>query len=331
MARPPKPWYRKSRNVWCVQINGKQHNLGPDRAPAFQRFHELMAKPKRRHVAPESVAAVIDAFLEWTKNHRAPKTYEWYLQRCQWFMESAPNLTVAQLKPFHVQQWVDAHANWSDGHKRGCIIAVQRALRWAFKIGHIESNPIAYIEKPQAGKRDQVVTRNELDMILSHVRDQEFRDLVMIAWEVGARPQELLRVEARHVDLRNLRWVFPKDEAKGKRCVRIVYLTEKALTITKRLMLKHPEGPIFRNSQGRRWTPYAVNCRFERLKKKIDTKYCLYAFRHSYATRLLEAGVDALTVSVLMGHSDTTMLGKVYQHLSHNPQHLLEQARKAAG
>ena len=331
MARSPKPWYRKSRGVWYVQIDGKQINLGPNRGLAFQRFHELMAKPKQRRVASESVAAIVDAFLEWTKNHRAPKTYEYYLQRCQWFMESIPNLTVAQLKPFHVQQWLDGHPNWSGGHQRGCIIAVQRALRWAVKMGYIETSPIAYFEKPPAGKRDQIIVSNELDTLLSHVRDQEFRDLVMTGWETGPRPQELLRVEARHVDLKNSRWVFPKDEAKGKRCVRIVYLTDEALDITTRLMLKHPDGPLFRNTFGRRWTPMAVNCRFERLKKKIGVKYCLYVFRHSYATRLLEAGVDALTVSILMGHSDTTMLGKVYQHLSHNPQHLLEQVRKAAG
>ena len=32
MSHHPKPWYRKSRNVWYVEIDGKQHNLGPDRA-----------------------------------------------------------------------------------------------------------------------------------------------------------------------------------------------------------------------------------------------------------------------------------------------------------
>jgi integrase len=45
----------------------------------------------------------------------------------------------------------------------------------------------------------------------------------------------------------------------------------------------------------------------------------------------LERGIDALTVAILMGHKDPSMLAKVYQHLSHNPRHLLEQARKAAG
>jgi site-specific recombinase XerD len=60
-------------------------------------------------------------------------------------------------------------------------------------------------------------------------------------------------------------------------------------------------------------------------------KYSLYTLRHSWATHALERGLDALTVAVLMGHRDPSTLAKVYQHLAHNPEYLLEQARKAAG
>jgi integrase len=124
--------------------------------------------------------------------------------------------------------------------------------------------------------------------------------------------------------------VFHASEAKIKTRARIVYLTEAALEITKRRMLKFPEGPIFRNTKGRPWTASSVSCRFDRLRKKLGIKYCLYNFRHSFATRLLEAGVDALTVAILLGHADVSMLGKVYQHLSHSPQYLLAQARRAS-
>ena len=62
-------------------------------------------------------------------------------------------LTVGQLRPFHVQQWVDAHPGWKTG-KRGAIIAVQRAFNWAAKMGLIESSPIRHVEKPRAGRRD---------------------------------------------------------------------------------------------------------------------------------------------------------------------------------
>jgi hypothetical protein len=57
--------------------------------------------------------------------------------------------------------------------------------------------------------------------------------------------------------------------------------------------------------------------------------YSLYALRHTWATHALERGVDPLTVAILMGHSDPSMLAKVYQHLSLNPAHLRSQLEKA--
>jgi len=197
-------------------------------------------------------------------------------------------------------------------------------------MGLIDRSPIEHLEKPQAGSREQVISPDEFPKMLSLVRDEQFRDLLVTAWETGARPQELLRVEARHANVAQSRWVFPKYEAKGKTRVRIVYVANRSLEITERLVKQHPEGPLFRNKRGTPWTPFSVKCRFQRLQEKLGISYCLYAFRHSFATRMLEAGVDALTVSILMGHSDSSMLGKVYQYLSSNPKLLADQVKRAS-
>jgi integrase len=60
-------------------------------------------------------------------------------------------------------------------------------------------------------------------------------------------------------------------------------------------------------------------------------RFSLYALRHAWATRALQSGVDGLTVAILMGHSDPSTLARVYQHLSHNPEHLFQQAQRATG
>jgi site-specific recombinase XerD len=96
-----------------------------------------------------------------------------------------------------------------------------------------------------------------------------------------------------------------------ERVPRIIYLAYNAESIIRRLMAKSPSGPIFRNSDGQPWTPDAVNCAFGRLKKKLNALYCLTAFRHSWCHRMLKSGVDALTVSVLMGHADPSMIARV--------------------
>jgi hypothetical protein len=45
MKKFPKPWYRSSRGVWYVTLGGMQHNLGPDRDKAFERYKRLLNQP----------------------------------------------------------------------------------------------------------------------------------------------------------------------------------------------------------------------------------------------------------------------------------------------
>lgn len=387
MSKKPNPWWRKDRKAWFVQIKGKRHNLGSNKELAFQRYHELMAEPQSRLLSSESVVAIFDKFLEFCRNNRAHDTYEWYRSRLQDFIQTLPkNLSIAQFRPYHVTDWINRHSDWSNGSKRNACRAVQRAMNWALEDELIEQNPVAYLKKPRGGKRDTVISPEEFETILTFVNDPGFRDLLITTWETGCRPQESLRVEARHVDLRNCRWVFSETEAKTG-MPRVVYLPENALKITRRMMELHSEGPLFRNSRGDPWTTESVNCAFIRLqitmgkakmkqlnqtveahdirkfakslnksktvqgeiieKTEIDLfrearqklmnrlatqnapKYCLYTLRHSWATHAMERGLDALTVAILMGHKDPSVLAKTYQHLSLNPKHLLEQARKA--
>lgn len=327
MARRPQPWLRSDRGLWYVQLDGRQHNLGSNEEEAFRQFHEMLARPKEAPV-PGTAILVMDDFLTWCKKHRASRTYDWYFERIQQFAKHIGTLPLAQLKAFHLQEFLDKH-EWSDSHKRGVIIAIQRAFRWAYKLGRIEKFPLKGIEKPPAGKREQIVTPEQFADLLRHVKDEPFRDLLTAVWEVGCRPQEIVRVESRHVDLQNKRWMIPASEAKGKKRIRIVYLTPAALEITQRLKLKNPTGPLFRNTDGVAWHPWAVNCRFTRLKPKIGRKIALYDLRHSYCHRALKNGVDPITLANLMGHVDTAMIARVYSHISQDQTFMHEQALKA--
>jgi hypothetical protein len=69
MPHFPKPFFRPSRKLWYVQLE-KQVNLGPDRDEAFRRYGELIAKPRPAKLASDSVAVLMDLFLDWCKQHR---------------------------------------------------------------------------------------------------------------------------------------------------------------------------------------------------------------------------------------------------------------------
>jgi integrase len=332
-----KPFFRSARNAWFVQVGARQIKLAADKDEAFTRYHELMAKPALPVVtkaeAQKLVVVLVDEFLDWTEKHRAPDTYRWYKDRLESFCGTIdPALTADDLRPHHVQKWVDNYAvPLKSGSRRNLIASVKRAMKWSEEQGYIEHSRIAHMKKPGCGRKEQVVTPEQFKALIDRYDDQQFLDLLTVTWETGCRPQESLRVEARHVDVAGSRWVFPASESKGKKIPRVVYLTPKALEISQRLMKAHPAGPMFRNTDGKPWTPCATNCRFQHVRRKTGVKYSLYALRHSFATHALMKGVDCITVATLLGHADPSMLSKTYQHISQSPSYMQQQLQRAVG
>lgn len=394
MAHFPKPFFKKARQLWYVEIDRKQHCLGPDKEAAFVQYHQLMQVRQRTPlglaaagVRSPLVAVLADAYLEWVMANRSAGTYTWYRQMLQRFCAKHPTLNVADLKPFHVQQWVDESKHLSKSTRRNLIRSVKACIRWSLNQGYIEKNPLMGLPLPPSEYREVTIPLADYHRMLAAITDAGFRDLVILTWETGCRPQESVRIEARHVDIERQRIVFPKAEAKGKRQPRIIYLTEVALEIISRRCIQYPSGPIMRQTNGVAWKPSKVSRKFGQLQcrmgksqyeslgieiptelvdqikaklsthrkaggqlvaktrqelrdqarnmarrrhsKKFAKRYSLYALRHAWATRALESGLDGLTVAILMGHSDPSTLARVYQHLSHNPEHMLAQARRA--
>src|SRR5262249_43097944 len=152
---------------YFVTIRCQRHNLGADEAEAELQFHALMAE-KPTATPPKAAtglaaAELFDKYLDWCARYRKPRTFAWYQDHLQSFIDSLsdPKISAAALRPYHVVEWADKHSTWGDCQRRGAIVAVQRPYNWAAKLGYIASNPIAHIEKPRAKRRETFVTPAE--------------------------------------------------------------------------------------------------------------------------------------------------------------------------
>jgi integrase len=221
---------------------------------------------------------------------------------------------------------------WNPNTKNDFASAVQRAFNWAVKQGIIDRNPVAYIEKPAREARELAISPKDYAEVMAAVTEPNFRTLLELAWETGARVQELRKIEARFFDAANGRIVFPPREAKGKKHHRVIYLgSDRARQVVAELSAAHPVGPILLNSEGRPWTKDAINCAFCRLKKKLGRKLHLGAWRKGFATEALKAGIDTVTVAALLGHQDGTMVSRVYGRVQQDPEYMAKAARRAKG
>ncbi|MFO0798288.1 MAG: tyrosine-type recombinase/integrase [Gemmataceae bacterium] len=340
-----EPFFKKSHHDWYVELDRKQIRLGTTEEEAFARYHELMAARKKaeRFVTPGepcpvALGELLDRFLTSGFRGKSDETRRWYRDKLTPFVEHLGRpFTSSELRPLHVEQWAAAHPDWSAGTVRNLWRAAQRLYRWGHRLGLVPELAILHQEKPKAGRREVVISPEQYAELLAHVRNEEFRTLVVVAWETGARPQELVAARVRHLDASNKRLVFPPHESKDRDHPRVIYLTDTAFELLRPNGASGPETHLLRNSEGRPWTADASLCAFVALHKRmtragvVTRKYCLYHFRHSWLDRMHKNGVDVLTCAILMGHRDPSMIAKTYQHLSQSPAYLRAALNKAAG
>jgi integrase len=237
------------------------------------------------------------------------------------------------VKPFHVNRWVDSHTAWSASSRRAAITCVKRTLSWAESEGIIAVNPILRLKKPPQTSRNRILTPAEKKEILDATRDEEFRQFIFAMQETGARPSEVRRVSAANVNLDLGIWVFFDHKTVQKTGKpRVIYLTPAMVGLSRKLIEQYPEGPLFRAPRSKRgFTRNGVRCRFRNLRRRLPhlKGVIAYAYRHTFATDALTNGVGVAQVAELLGHTSTDMVMRHYQHLRERTEHLRQAAQKA--
>lgn len=345
-----KVWHREFDGWWYTTLKEggvrKQIKLlkAPDtkeakRKAEDQLVKELSARSYSQEKAAEepslqtwlTVGHVLRGFLRHSQEEHTKETADWHGYILKPFLEAWGRLRIARLKKLHVKAWIKAK-KYNPTSAAKAIGVLKRAFNWAVEEEHIPRNPIKHVRKPKCLTRDRTITPDERKLVLASITGSAFRRFVNALTLTGARPGEVARVTAADVDLDRGLWMLEKHKtAKKTGKPRLIHLSPEALELTRELMAKHPEGPLFLNSRGLPWTRNAVRIRFRNLRKNHPELKGIvaYTYRGSFATDALEAGVPDATVAALLGHTGTATLHRFYNRLSSRTDHLKDAAEKA--
>lgn len=267
-------------------------------------------------------------YLDWCKTHQAVKTHEWYSNyialACAY--PGIAETPAYELKPYQVQEMIDSHGDkWGNNYRGGAVTALKRVYNWSEELGYGEGNPIKKLKKAPADRRKTYAKPEGVEKFLSAVLESDpFHDLLVFCWSCGCRPQEARHIEPRHVDLANMRIMFPAKESKGKRHERKILINKTTFPIIEKLMGKYTEGKLFRNTRGDAWTKFALCNRMARLSEYTGIKMTAYDLRHGYITKKIKDGVNHMVIAPAVGHTDGSMIGKTYSHVSEEEAHMRE-------
>ncbi len=192
---------------------------------------------------------------------------------------------------------------------------LRHVLNLAIEWEMLEKNPAARVPLFNAdNKVEHYLNEEELQRLLNVLHTDGNRAVCHIALfllSTGARLNEALQAQWRHVDLETRVWRIPAATSKSKK-MRSVPLNASAIDILKAL---DTEDYLFINRRTQK--PYtAIHKVWNRLRHAAGLPHLrIHDLRHQYASFLVNSGRSLFEVQQILGHSDPTVTQR-YAHLS---------------
>lgn len=165
------------------------------------------------------------------------------------------------------------------------------------------------------------LARSEVARLISATSNIKHRTLLMTAYATGLRVSEIVRLTPK--DILSERGLVFVRQGKGLKD-RYTLLSQTLLVALRRyykleFVDQHRESPWLFAGQDltKHYSERSAQRAFENAKVKAEIQHGkgIHCLRHSFATHLLEAGVDLVSIQRLMGHSSLQTTA-IYLHVT---------------
>ena len=267
------------------------------------------------HYDREPMSALRRRFIDDLRlRNLSPRTIETYVLRVALFARhfgGSPELLGPKEIRAYQQHLLAKKVSWSQFNQAVC------ALRFLYNVTLRRPEVITHLpfaKRPR--KLPTVLSSEEVVRLLEAALPGRDRTLLDVAYSCGLRLQELLGLQVPDID--SARMVLHIRHGKGQK-QRFVPLSPRLLEVLRGYWReRRPATWLFPGvKQAQPLTGSAVLRICQRTAKRagLSKRISPHTLRHCFATHLLEAGVDLLSVQALLGHSHFNTTAK-YLHVS---------------
>jgi integrase len=192
--------------------------------------------------------------------------------------------------------------------------AYARAMRWDW----VSTTPFRGIALNQEGEaRMRWLTDEEAERLVGRAAPW-LRDLILVGLDTGLRWSNLVGLQWSWLHDQGTTLVVPRQHVKAKKATVMIPLTTRAAMIIVRQPRHAP--CVFTHSAGRAYSLEQVSMAVIRTAKQAQLPgVSVHTLRHTFISRLVQAGRPLPEVAALAGHRAITMTLR-YAHLA--PSHL---------
>lgn len=230
-------------------------------------------------------------------------------------------MTLAELTPARISEYKSLRR--TEGAKPATLSRELEVLRHALNLAvreweWLDRNPFERVKIERAhNKIERWITKEEEERLLG-VSPSWVKEIIIFALNTGMRQDEILSLKWPQVDLLRRTVTLLKTKNKEIRTVPLNQTVCAMLSVKGKI--RHISGYVFTSQAGTKIDARNLLRSFYIARKEAkleDVRF--HDLRHSFATRLVQAGIDLYVVKELLGHKTITMTMR-YAH--HNPESL---------
>ena len=162
-----------------------------------------------------------------------------------------------------------------------------------------------YLERPFKDKKlPNVLSQTEVTRLIQSLKNLKHRAIITTIYSAGLRVGELINLKVKDID--SERMMILIHSSKGNKD-RITLLSSKNLEILRTYYKEYrPLNFLFYGNNRNQYSS-SIQKIFKRAIRKASIKKeaTLHTLRHSFATHLLERGIDLRYIQSLLGHSSS--------------------------
>jgi len=200
------------------------------------------------------------------------------------------------------------------------IALLTRFFTVAVKKGYLEVSHANKLEKTPEVPRERVLSCQEIKDLWFYLdsklnkRSVSVTDLIKILLLTGKRTGEVRQMRWEELDLDAKTWTIPRDKVKNRKKSVTVYLNTLVVAMLKRRKFNAVSPYVFPNQRGEGAMTETVCSRFI---ERSPFDFRIHDLRRTVTTMLAEAEIAPGVIDRMLGHSDGSVRGRVYDQFKY--------------